>query len=331
MGDGVRYRISSYRLPNTSFCGQKRIGQFVVCLLGPTGTGKTGAALTLATAFGCSVINCDSRQMYRDFPIVTAQPNPTERSVCPHWLYGFLPTAEKISAGRFARLAAEAMAVIAAEGRLPLLAGGTGLYFRAFLDGLVPIPPVPVAVTEALTAACVAKGPTVLHVWLQAVDPEFAGRIHYNDRQRILRGLAVFIATGRPLSWWWRQEELVENQMNPLKIGLTLEKETLRVLLARRIETMLAAGAIEEIWAAWMACPNLKAPGWSGIGCAELLDWFQGRLSLEDAKARWLQNTLSYAKRQLTWFRKDPDIHWLVADAPGFKANMVGLVERFLA
>ena len=156
----------------------------VVCLAGPTGSGKTALALHLARALGCEIINADSRQVYADFPLITAQPSPEERAAAPHHLYGFLPSAQKISAGRWAAMAAAAAAKVRARGGVPLLVGGTGLYFQALLRGMAAIPAVAPEVTRRLEERLRAEGPEALHAALARADPAYAARIHPRDRQR---------------------------------------------------------------------------------------------------------------------------------------------------
>ena len=174
----------------------------VICLTGPTGTGKSAAALHLAEVFGGVIINADSRQVYHDFPVITAQPGQEELARCPHALYGFLETNERINAGRWTSLAEKAVCEALSAGRLPILTGGTGLYLRALLDGMADIPPVPESIHSALLLACQEHGSAAMHERLRIADPVSAGRLHPNDRQRILRALEVYESTGKPLSWW---------------------------------------------------------------------------------------------------------------------------------
>lgn len=301
----------------------------LILLLGPTGTGKTALALALAEQWPATVLNADSRQVYADFPLITAQPSLEERAHCPHLLYGFLPTGERITAGFFVARCRAALDETLAAGRLPLLVGGTGLYVRALLEGLAPIPAIPPEVSAALQAELQARGLAALHQRLERLDPPSAARIHPNDPQRTLRALEVLQATGHTLTWW-HQRPVPPAPYRALKLGLQLPLEELTPLLARRIEAMLAAGALDEARAALARCPDPTAPGWSGIGCAELLAHLQGRLSLTEAKDLWLRNTRAYAKRQLTWFRKDPDIHWFRPDAAG-RAQALATAAAFLA
>lgn len=287
----------------------------VICLAGPTGSGKTATALALAEALGGEVINADSRQVYADFPLTTAQPSPEEQAACPHHLYGFLPTGQKISAGIWAEAATRAAREILGRGRVPLLVGGTGLYFQALLRGMALIPPVDPCLTAALTQEMEERGPAPLHAELAQADPPYAARIHPNDRQRIVRALEVWRGTGRTFTWWH------ENAMSPAPCAgplLVLDASLawLEPRLARRLDLMLEAGAVDEARRALKACDDASAPGWSGIGCAELLVHLKGRLDLGQCRSLWLHHTRSYAKRQITWFRARPEARWIAPDAP---------------
>ena len=225
----------------------------VICLAGPTGCGKTAAALALAEALGGEVINADSRQVYSDFPLITAQPSPEEQACCPHHLYGFLPTEQKISAGRWADQAvAEAKAVLA-RGHVPLLVGGTGLYFQGLLHGIAEIPAIDPAITAALTARLAEEGPAALHAELAAKDPAYAARIHPNDRQRIVRALEVLAGTGHTFSWWHEHGMPEPPCAGPLLV-LDMELDALTPRLARRIDLMLEQGALDEARAARRRC-----------------------------------------------------------------------------
>lgn len=297
----------------------------VLCLVGPTGAGKTAAALRLAEVLGGEVINADSRQVYRDFPIITAQPSPEERAACPHHLYGFLESGEKISAGQWAARAAAAAAGLQERGVVPILVGGTGLYFKALLEGIADIPPVDPAVTASLTGECAACGPEVLHTRLCDVDPVYAARIHPHDRQRIIRALEVAQGTGRTFSWWHAHAPAEPLCIGP-RLGLRTDLAALTPRLERRIDAMLAAGALKEARRAREHCDEPAAPGWSGIGCAELYRHLAGDLSFEEARTLWLRNTRAYAKRQLTWFRADPHLKWC---APDDERTLLQLVRRF--
>jgi tRNA dimethylallyltransferase len=295
----------------------------VVCIVGATGTGKTDVALALAEAMQGAVINFDSRQVYADIPIVTAQPTREEQSRCPHLLYGYLPLEATVQAGAFAHTLAQAIRQVQAMGRVPLLVGGTGLYLRALLQGLAPVPEIPRQLREDVLRRCAMDGPQALHGILAQVDPVSARRIHPNDPQRICRALEVYEATGEPLSSWHRRTA----PLMPLRaviVGLAATLDALMPRLALRIERMLQAGALEEMEAAWQRCPWRQAPGFSSIGCAELLAVLHGEMDLAAAKEAWLAQTRAYAKRQLTWFRKE-SVVWF---SPGGHRALVDWVRQ---
>ncbi len=282
----------------------------VVSLLGPTGAGKTALALALAVTRPCTVINLDSRQVYRDFPIITAQPSEAERQVCPHELYGFMDTSQAVSAGRFGDQAREAVSEALAQGRLPLLVGGTGLYLRGLTRGFAPIPPIPAKIREAVQARLAEVGSVALHLELSWKDPVYARKIHPNNKHHVCRALEVYEATGRPFSFWHAQDH-DRPDWRFLKIGVGLERRELVERLVRRTDAMLTAGALDEARAAWERCPDPAAPGWTGIGCSELLAHLQGEASLDEARELWIKNTKAYAKRQMTWFKPEADIEWV--------------------
>lgn len=303
----------------------------ILCLAGPTGSGKTAAALHLARALEkkgrrACVINADSRQVYRDFPIITAQPSEEERSVCPHLLYGWLETSRKISAGQWADMALAALKQCLADDCVPMLVGGTGFYLRALLDGIAAIPAVDPAITRRLTEECRARGAAFLHERLRAVDPEYAAKIHPNDSQRNVRALEVWEGTGRTFTWWHRHAS-APAPFEVLRLGVGLPLTELEPFLVRRIHLMLEAGAMEEARRALALCPDTQAPGWTGIGCAEAAAHLAGSLNLDACIALWARNTRAYAKRQWTWFRADKRMLWF---RPGEHAPLEKAALDFL-
>jgi tRNA dimethylallyltransferase len=281
----------------------------LLCIMGPTGAGKTAAALALAAHLPCSVVNADSRQVYRDFPIITAQPSARERAQCPHLLYGCLDTRQKLGAGQYGREAAAIVKTVCDAARTPLLAGGTGLYFRALLEGIAPIPHIPREAALVWRRRCELEGSAALHHLLHQVDPAYAAKIHENDRQRILRALEVWQVTGKTFTAW-HERPLPPAPYRTLKIGIRLPLAELEPILSHRIDAMIDEGAVNEAKAALARCADPDAPGWSGIGCRELYLHCTGSLSLDACRRLWQRNTRAYAKRQLTWFRADRDIHW---------------------
>ena len=278
----------------------------VIVVAGATGTGKSAVALHLAREFDGTIINADSRQVYADFPIITAQPSATDTSLTPHELYGFLPTTEKLSAGAYAALAAQAIHRVRAAGKTPILVGGTGLYLRTLFQGIAPIPPIPEHVSAAWQTRCRSEGANALHALLVERDPETATRLHPNDSQRITRALEVLEVTGKTLGYWHALS--VQKPLYAMRgIVTNMPLDSIAPRLAARIDAMLEDGALAEAEAALERCPIPEAPGWSGIGCAELYRHICGDIDLATCKALWLANTRAYAKRQLTWFRKATD------------------------
>jgi len=300
----------------------------IVCLLGPTGTGKTAAAIAIAGRLPASVVNFDSRQVYHDFPIITAQPDADERAACPHHLYGFLPTEEKMNAARFVELAVDKIEEVRGQGRLPILVGGTGLYLRSLLSGIAPIPKISEDVRRKVLERVAKEGPQVLHAELSQTDPDYAAKIHPNDTQRNARAAEVWLSTGRTMTWWHTESEHAPAPYDALKVGMRIPLSDLEPHLAARIDIMLERGALDEARVAYARCPAPDAPGWTGIGCAELLGFLRGGLTLAEAREKWVRNTRAYAKRQITWFNKEVDIHWF---APGENGPIADLAEQWLA
>ena len=280
-----------------------------LCLTGPTGTGKSKLALQLARAWNSVIINADSRQLYKDFPIITAQPSQEDRAACPHELYGFLETEAACSAGQWAELAMERIRALNQEGKVPLLVGGTGFYLRALFHGIVAIPPVPYDITAQFDTLFQEKGGISLHERLTSIDPAYAAKIHPNDRQRIVRALSVHQATGHSFSWWHTHTPPPPD-IDAFQAAFSVNLNALEPHLAARIAAMIESGAIDEARAAKEKCSDPNAPGWSGIGCAELYKYLEGSLSLEQACQLWQKNTRAYAKRQITWLKAEPALQW---------------------
>lgn len=299
----------------------------IVCVLGPTGTGKTAAAVAVSGRVPASVINFDSRQVYKDFPLITAQPDEDEQAACPHHLYGFLATDEKMTAARFVELAMEKIKEVRAEGRLPILVGGTGMYLRSLLSGIAPIPEIPAEIRTSVLARVKKEGPQKLHAELMVTDPDYAAKIHPNDTQRNARAAEVYLATGKNLTWWHAHGEHIPAPYTALKVGIQVDLNELEPRLEKRIGVMTEHGALDEARAAMKVNNDPEAPGWTGIGCAELLAYLRDEISLDQARYKWVKNTRAYAKRQLTWFRKENDIHWF---APGENDAIADLVEGWL-
>ncbi len=296
----------------------------LICIMGPTGAGKTGISLELAKYYPITVINADSRQTYADFPIISAQPSAEEKSFCPHMLYGYLKTEEQSSVGDWMVLARKQIEFCHQNNKIPVLVGGTGFYFKSLLDGIAKIPDVPMDIHEKYIYELEQFGSKFMYEKLLKVDFEYAQKIHFNDKQRIARALEVFEATERPLSSWHKENPKPINY-DVLRIGIGIELKDLTPILYKRTEIMLKNNALAEAKQAFEINSDLSAPGWTGIGCREIINYLLGNYDLNTCMDLWNKNTRAYAKRQWTWFRADQRITWFSPYAFNLK-----IVEDFL-
>lgn len=274
-----------------------------ITVAGPTASGKSALALSLAEQLNGVVINADSMQVYSTLRIVTARPSEQDEARAPHRLYGVLHPSELCSAGRWRSLAVAAMEDAWAEGRLPILCGGTGLYIRSLIQGLSPIPDIPDAVRTEARALFEQMGNDAFHALLATKDPVIAERLHPGNSQRLVRAWEVVQATGRPLSDW--QDEPAEGVLDAAfyTVAITPERQALYEGCDRRFRLMIEQGALEEVEAILALNLDPALPAMKALGVPELGAYLQGGCSLDEAIARAQQTTRNYAKRQLTWFR----------------------------
>ncbi len=275
-----------------------------ILIAGPTASGKSALALTLAERVGGSIINADSMQVYRDLRILTARPTLEEERRVPHLLYGHVDAAENSSVGRWLMDARAALAEAEAARRLPLFVGGTGLYFKALTQGLSAVPPVPPEVRKRVRGEAEGVVTPDLHARLAAADPRTAARLRPSDRQRILRALEVFTATGRPLAEW--QELPGVPLLKPaetLSVFLAIDRATLHARIDARFDAMMAAGALEEVKHLAERALDPSLPVMTAYGVPWLMRHLTGEISLEQAAAGGKADTRRYSKRQETWFR----------------------------
>jgi len=277
----------------------------VVCIVGPTASGKTALALELADRLGGEIVSADSRQIYRGLDVGTAKPTPAERVRIPHHCLDLVDPGESFDVARFRTAAAGAIAAIAARGHVPLVVGGTGLYVRALLRGLCPAPPRAPALRAELEAAVAAEGSAALHRRLATLDPAAAARVAPRDTVRIVRALEVALATGVPLSRWQAEHRFAERPYDALVIGLARPTAELDARIAARANAMVAAGFLDEVRA-------LVARGVvvDAVGYREMLACVDGRTDVATAVAATVRATRRFAKRQRTWFRREPDVVW---------------------
>jgi tRNA dimethylallyltransferase len=271
-------------------------------IAGPTASGKSALALALAERFGGTVINADSMQVYRELRVITARPTPAEEARVPHALYGVRPAAE---AGTVAWWRASALAAME-QAQLPILCGGTGLYFASLTQGLATIPAVPAWAREEARARLAAEGPAALHAALAALDGETAATLRPSDSQRIARAYEVVRGTGRGLRAWLGAGGTGPAPWRFAAIWLDPPRTALRSAIAARWATMLEGGAIEEVRALADQGLDPALPAMRAHGVPELLAHLAGRMTLEAASARAVLNTGQYTKRQATWFRHHP-------------------------
>ncbi len=274
----------------------------VVFIAGPTASGKSAAALTLAESLGGEIINADASAVYRDLRIITARPSVEEERRVPHHLFGCFDGQERCSAGRWARAATIRIEQIAAAGRLAFVVGGAGLYFRALEEGLSPIPETTVEIRAAARARLEAIGPDAFYDEVITRDP-IMEKLHTSDTQRLLRAWEVFEATGQPLSLFQAEPRVPLIAKPVARVVIEPPREALYSACDTRFDHMMEQGALEEArnLAARGLDPGL--PVMKALGAAELIEHIKGQMTLEAAVDRAKQNTRRFAKRQLTWFR----------------------------
>jgi tRNA dimethylallyltransferase len=300
----------------------------VVVVLGPTASGKTALALALALRFGGEIVNCDSVAMHREFEIGTAKPTRAERAEIPHHLLDWVDPLAEVTAGEYARQAREVVREIAGRGRLPIVSGGTGLYLRALLEGLFVGPLRSEELRERLRRRVEERGTNYLHRILRRLDSAAAERIHANDVAKVIRAIEVCLATRRPMTELWQQGREPLTGFRILRFGLNPEREDLYARINARAEKMFAEGLIAET-ETLLAKYGAAARPLSSLGYKQALQFLRGEVDREAALRAAQQAHRNYAKRQMTWFRREPEVHWLAgfgSDA-AIKAAAIAAVE----
>ena len=300
-----------------------------ILLMGPTASGKTDIAISLCKRFPCDVISVDSALVYRGMDIGTAKPDAATLARTPHRLIDFLDPEESYSAGEFVRDAYREMDDIFAGGRIPLLVGGTMMYFRALTRGIAELPGADAAIRAAIDTEAEQHGWPAMHAELQRVDPDAAARIKPNDRQRIQRALEVFRASGKPLSAWQQDSAPARDDISYVKIGLNIEpRSVLHDRIARRLDSMLDQGFLAEV-ERLRRRPGLTAdhPAMRAVGYRQFWQHLDGKFDREEARDRALYATRQLAKRQITWLRSEHDI--FLVDP--LEAGSIDAISTFLA
>ncbi len=275
----------------------------LILIGGPTASGKSALALALAEEFAGTVINADSMQVYRDLAVLTARPGAAEEARAPHRLYGVLDAADPCSAARWRAMADSEIAAAASRARLPILVGGTGLYFRALLDGFADIPPIPAAIRDEARHLHRRLGGTDFHAALASRDPEGAARLAAGDTQRLLRAYEGVAATGRPLGDWQRDQPAGPRYADVATLLLMPPRPALYAAGEARFAAMVAGGGLAEVAALLARRLAADLPAMKAVGVPELARHLAGAIPLDEAIRLGQQATRRYAKRQLTWFR----------------------------
>lgn len=277
-----------------------------ILIAGPTASGKSALALRLAERHSGVVINADSMQVYRELRVLTARPSAAEEARVPHALYGFVPASEAYSAGRFMQDAAAAIAAAEAAGRMPIIVGGTGLYFKALLEGLSPVPAIPADIRARWRAQAANVPAPELHRMLAERDPRMASRLQPTDPQRLVRALEVLEATGLSLADWQRMPgRAVLDAPETTRLVLLPDRAELYRRCDERFDSMLQQGAIGEVARLANLALDPRLPAMGAHGVRPLLAALAGQVTLESAVAQSKVETRHYAKRQLTWIRRN--------------------------
>jgi tRNA dimethylallyltransferase len=284
-----------------------------VVVLGPTGSGKTALSLALAERFDGEIVNCDSVAMYREFEIGTARPSLAERARVPHHLLDFVDPTACMTAGEYARQARVLLEEIRSRGRLPIVVGGTGLYLRALLEGLFPGPQRSEELRERLRQRAQKKGSTYLHRVLRRLDAAAARRIHGNDTPKLIRAIEVCLRSRQPMTEGWKQGRSSLEGFRVLRLGLNPGRDPLYERINRRAQQMLDAGLIEETERLLAKYGDAAWPLRS-LGYQQVVQLLRGEMESETVLQAVQQAHRNYAKRQMTWFRREPEVLWL----PGF-------------
>jgi tRNA dimethylallyltransferase len=303
----------------------------LVAILGPTGSGKTALSIAVAEHFRGEIVNCDSVAIYRDFMIGTAKPTAEERARAPHHLFDTVDPTSYTTAGEYARQARALLTDISSRGALPIVGGGTGLYLRALLDGLFAGPERSEELRERLRERAGKKGPLHLHKILKRVDKTAAQKIHANDTPKLIRAIEVCLGSRRPMSEQWQVGRDPLQGFRILRIGLDPARPELYARINRRVVKMFEQGLVGET-RQLLAKYGEAARPLSSIGYSQVVHLLKGELSEGDAIVAVQQAHRNYAKRQITWFRREPEVIWIsgFGDDTDVQARALDLVRAQL-
>jgi tRNA dimethylallyltransferase len=282
-----------------------------LAIVGPTATGKSALALHLARRCDGEIVSCDSTAVYRRIDIGTDKVPVASRQGVPHHLIDVVGPDETYSAARYAADASEAIRAIAARGRLPIVVGGTGFYYRALVRGLFPGPARDAALRARLNRVAERRGPECLHRWLGRIDAASAARIQPRDQKRLVRALEVYLLTGRPLTAHFADTRAPLEGADVLPIGLTMPRAELAMRVARRVDEQFASGVVAEVQRLLAEGVPATAHAFSGLVYRQVLEHLAGQRDEPSTRALIVRENMRYARRQLTWFRGESAIRWL--------------------
>jgi tRNA dimethylallyltransferase len=301
-------------------------GPDAVLIAGPTASGKSALALKLARDYGGAVINADAMQVYRELRVLSARPDAAEEELAPHYLYGFVSAFEPFSVGRWLDAARDALETVRAKGLVPIVCGGTGLYFAALLNGLSPIPEIHASIRVEARQKLAELGNERFHAALAARDPVMGERLAPGDSQRLVRAWEVIEATGQSLAEWQmlKGEPVLTGDL--LRYVLKPNREWLIDRIAKRFWAMIEEGALEEVRALRDGGLSGDRPAARALGVPQLMAHLEGKISLDEAVELAITQTRQYAKRQMTWFRHQmPDWRVLELSDAGAQAAAIGV------
>jgi len=279
---------------------------FLITLVGPTAIGKTDLAIQMAQHFGTEIISADSRQIFKEMSIGTAKPSPKDLNLVKHHFINSHSIHQDFSVGQFEKEGLAILTQILKTNKTAILAGGSGLYVNAITQGFDDLPVASPALRAQLNDAFGEKGISYLQEELQKLDPEYYAEVDINNPQRLIRALEVCLHTGNKFSALRKNQEK-KRPFQIIKIGLKMEREALYERINRRVDLMMEAGLLEEVQA---LLPYRHLNALQTVGYQEIFDYLDGKCSLADAVSQIKQNTRRFAKRQMTWFNRDPEINW---------------------
>ena len=302
-----------------------------IAVVGPTGSGKTRLAITLATQFQGEIVSCDALQVYRRMDIGTAKATAAEQELVAHHMLDLRDPDKDFSAGDYQRLARRTLHQIIEHGRLPIVVGGTGFYLRALIDGLFAGPGRSEELRTRMRRIVNLKGLGILHRALHRIDPGSAARIAENDAERIIRAYEMHLLSGKNMSWWQEQPRDALKGYRWLKIGIDIPRDQLYLRIERRVDEMFEHGFLDEVKQLLEKFPR-ESNAFKAIGYRQVAEHLEGRLTFEQTLEETKRESRRYAKRQLTWFRSDRDIVWLDGQAAeALQSKAAAMVSGFLA